>query len=849
MEDDLRSFQSVSIGLTSVESGRERFARDGLYHPPPLAYWRNNLTALSQHYNLYFVANRDSIAVYRPEFPFQKLRKLPSLLIPATLAQPLAEGYIDTYSPHTINHMIVGDLGSEEIVLVATDSGNVTAYFTKAIDEAIRRDPYRFSTNARSDYVGVRAFFTQWVYESAWGLSIHSKARMIAVSANTPHHVPSDDPCSKITVFAFALTEQSDSDRDPQDDDSIDIADHAKQPDWEEWQCKGGDPAPPPRDKNYKITLGGFEGHNHNIPSVSFVNTDDDNDGRWLLSTDIGGEMKMWLIWQGYCLKTWDFAEKRMRSGFFRRREGGWIVAALDPKAFRLARSMEQFCGHSKATKYAGHIGESYDLTNIVRLRTPGNSLAHPNINGAPLADAADEDGQETYDSWSDLGESDDDDVSSNAIMSVQNDGAEQAREPSATADQENGTGTDMEMADSVAASHSHTASDDAELARENEEADADSVQALLFDTEQSGPDDDDEEEDEEEDEDAEGHYGLSSEEQEGQSSNSHRSATSQSSLAQRNSEEAEDLAISEPNTIPPTYVQHPSEQAISSWMRKAAYRLFRSAAIRSEVPSIPTLHCTASNLRLLMAPEASAAHVFCANILKQALPENIEMTNHVQLDRINMIQQIPELGIVIIASQIGRCAICTLTRNEKTGDLGLRVDWILPSRKQELRHVRPYMPLLGIATSPVQGRFVGQNHKGRLDPEASNEWGSDGVVDGVPTTFDPAVVVVSEDELEHAYGSSGNTQHEIDEDMVEKSIKTSRSSTNSPPTSTAATSQTREWKKPRDMEPWIAGENSRRYRLMLTYLDMSVLTYEISRAVEREDVAQDEVSALESVD
>ncbi|KAK5216045.1 hypothetical protein LTR72_010921 [Exophiala xenobiotica] len=849
MEDDLRSFQSVSIGLTSVESGKERFTRDGLYQPPPLAYWRNNLTALSQHYNLYFVANRDSIAVYRPEFPFQKLHRLPSLLIPPTLAQSQAEGYMDTYFPHTINHMIVGDLGSEEIVLVGTDSGNVTAYFTKAIDEAIRRDPYRFSTNARSDYVGVRAFFTQWVYESAWGLSIHSKARMIAVSANTTRHVRSDDPCSKITVFAFALTEQSDSHGHPQDDhDSIDIADHAKQPDWEEWQCKGRDPAPPPRNKNYKITLGGFEGHNYNIPSISFVNTDDDNDGRWLLSTDIGGEMKMWLIWQGFCVKTWDFAETRMRSGFFRRREGGWIVAALDPKAFRLARSMEQFCGHSKMTKYAGNVGESYDLTNIVRLRTPGNSLAHPHINGALLADAADEDPQETYDSWSDLGESDDGNVDSNAIRSGRNDGAEQAREPAAPADQANEADTDVEMADSMTANHSYVTSNDAESVAESEEADSDSVQALLFDTEQSEPDDDDEEQEEEED--AEGHYESSSEEQEGQSfSSSHRTATTQSSLAQRNSEGAEDLGLSDPNANPPTYVQHPSEPAISSWMRKAAYRLFRSAATRSEVPSIPTLHCTASNLRLLMAPESSAAHVFCANILKQALPENIEMTNHVHLDRINMFQQIPELGIVIIASQIGRCAICTTTRNEKTGTLGLRVDWILPSRKQELRHVRPYMPLLGIATSPVQGRFVGHSHKGRMDPEASNEWGSDGVVDGVSTTFDPAVVVVSDDELEHDCASSGETQPAIDEYMVEKSMKTSRLSTNSPSTSSAATSQTREWKKPKRIEPWIACENSRRYRLMLTYLDMTVLTYEISRAVEKEDVAQDEVSALESVD
>ena len=32
---------------------------------------------------------------------------------------------------------------------------------------------------------------------------------MIAVSANKPHHVASQDPSAKVTVFAFALTSRS----------------------------------------------------------------------------------------------------------------------------------------------------------------------------------------------------------------------------------------------------------------------------------------------------------------------------------------------------------------------------------------------------------------------------------------------------------------------------------------------------------------------------------------------------------------------------------------------------------------------------------------------------------------
>jgi hypothetical protein len=186
MRHDGRSFRAVQIGLTSIETGKERFEREGIIVPPPLAYWRTNLTALSQRYNLYFVATKDTVAVYRPEFPFQKLRRLPALLIPPELAEPSAAGYIDPRTPHAVNHLIVGDLGSEEILLLSTDSGNVVAYHTKAIEDAIRRDPYRFSTDARSDTIGLRPFFSEWVHESAWGLAIHTQARMIAVSANTP---------------------------------------------------------------------------------------------------------------------------------------------------------------------------------------------------------------------------------------------------------------------------------------------------------------------------------------------------------------------------------------------------------------------------------------------------------------------------------------------------------------------------------------------------------------------------------------------------------------------------------------------------------------------------------------
>ena len=102
---------------------------------------------------------------------------------------------------------------------------------------------------------------------------------------------------------------------------------------------------------------------------------------------------------------------------------------------------------------------------------------------------------------------------------------------------------------------------------------------------------------------------------------------------------------------------------------------------------------------------------ILCQGIVRQTLPPRLRFLK--PFDRLNMIQQIPELGVVVVGSAAGRAAILTLTRMKHTDPplsalsalSGFRIDWIVPFKSQEDRGVRPEAPLMGIAVSPIQGQ------------------------------------------------------------------------------------------------------------------------------------------------
>jgi len=238
-------------------------------------------TALSQHYNLYFVAYRDEIYVYKPQFPAQALPDRPGLILRLPSSEPSLIGHLDPRHPHAVNNILVDDLGEEEIIACVCDDGDVLAYRTSAVFKAVERRNTHIELGCNDDE-SLRPFFNENVGMSAWGLAVHKASRMIAVSANT----------AEITVFAFALSTGS---VHSEDDDAPPAVEHlSEHTTWLKIAGKHEVLSSTQRSQNIRIVL---EGHRNNIPSIAFCNTHDDKEGRWLISTDIDGLMIVWEIW------------------------------------------------------------------------------------------------------------------------------------------------------------------------------------------------------------------------------------------------------------------------------------------------------------------------------------------------------------------------------------------------------------------------------------------------------------------------------------------------------------------------------------------------------------------------
>lgn len=782
MDNDERSYEPVHVDMIGIEDGFERFAKDGIAHLPPVAGWRNNLTALSQQYNLFFIASSSRIAVFQPDFPFQTLRSQYALLITPDLKNPQAHGHISSHrdgeDDHCINHIRVGSLGSQEVLVLATDSGNVSAYHTSAIVDAIHRASDRDSVNNTAELLGLRPFFSDWVQQSAWGIDIHKDARMIAVSANRPDPnrlAVSGDSMATVTVFAFALTPVLTTDSDSDESSSPLPAAHGHE--YNEWQLWSVNTAAdtPLRDRNYKIVLAGYDAHRHNIPNISFANSDNSS-SCWILSADITGFMKIWDIWRMQCIRTWFFGSTEgVPRPWLDHQYPGWNVIALDTTCFRLAHTNDEFIGAAKAPMYQGYMdrGRSYNLTNVVR-RLATNGPIHPSN-----TEVVDEEFL-----------SDNESIHSNAVLDDDNETQN---------DIEADNDTDTELDDqiqspieprSLGPDLSHIATDySAGGSRDIERFD----RSIIFNIE----------------------------------------SESESEEESSDEEDLESLQSDSPQSPP-------VNQQASRVQRHIRQRVTPLQNENMDLPNVAMIHCSDSHVRLLTSPRAKFPHWFCADMLKQILPQNVDTNiqgfNFAHMDRLIMHHSIPDLGVLLIATQAGRVAVCALTRHP-TGLLGMRVDCILPTRRQERKGRRPeFCTLVGLAVSPIQGRAEPPDESEFTNSTRFSTSAESGgtKIDGVDSTFDDEVVVLN--------GAKRVQRRGIKK--MRRSDKGSSSTSREDDDIEGPEIEKRPWLDKHfagsgigSGENWKATENSRRYRLMLTFSDLTVLTYEISRDVDRNNI------------
>lgn len=182
-------------------------------------------------------------------------------------------GTLDPECPHSVNHIVVDFLGELECIIIACDDGDVLGFWTHDVRSAIDR---RFIDGGPRTVVAaqheVRPFFQLNVHLSAWGLAIHTKARKVAISANS----------RAVTVISFALTENP-------DELKIEPSEH--------------------RFGNFTVQMKGF---GHNLPSIAFCNNDDDPEGRIVVTGeltgfvyvhDLKGPEQIKLMQAGFCRK------------------------------------------------------------------------------------------------------------------------------------------------------------------------------------------------------------------------------------------------------------------------------------------------------------------------------------------------------------------------------------------------------------------------------------------------------------------------------------------------------------------------------------------------------------------
>ncbi|KAJ5901170.1 hypothetical protein N7504_007163 [Penicillium tannophilum] len=726
----------------NVETQNDRFSLKNDQIAPTIATWRSNLAASSQRRNLLFAAYGSDIYVWVPTGPFQLLGTDPEMIIRPVMENPVASGYIDRSNPHTINNILVDDLGRDEILLLVTDSGNVCAYHVESIYSAVTRCASR-GDKRPFDGSEVTPFFVENVGMSAWGLATHKYARLIAVSANT----------GQITIFAFALVDstladdkngpQSSSDQDLGHLDRTWVHIHSLKQFRELRELMPVNH----RSRNLRLT---YRGHFDNIPSISFANFDLDPNGEWMVSTDISNRVIVWRVWDSL------YPNQVYYPGHPENNppQRGWTVLPLDPRTFKRHQSREEACGCEPKFDI---IGER-TILDLSRAVEEINDASQVFIFG---------DSEPRFP---------EDYTLPNEIFS-ENPHIGQDPRTSEQSNTENG-----------AARHDNSDTD------ADSEDEAKLPHAIRDNSRLSGLFEDDNE-----------HYRIA---------------------------------------------PHLHYSCVNDQLSDSGFDLLKDQAVHPRSPSFfPVIHFSEHHISLASYPLDSEYHLLCKNPLAQRSSPSIDI--HSACDRFNMVKYIPEVGIVVAASQKGRVAIISLTWQQEIG-FAFRVDWIVPFLTQEFHNQRPVIPLLGLAVSPMPGfenppdvpcvpqgidpadwlsfnyRSLDANEDDEVPSQPSSSSTSDHQKSDLVSRPNPTDQSMSssdsgpESESESVSESEPGPGSEADKSSEDISISDHFSHEHTLPELHAQASSGY-----RPDEPWHGSHPSRHYRLLLLYADHTVMSYE----------------------
>ncbi|KAK5118643.1 hypothetical protein LTR85_008108 [Meristemomyces frigidus] len=631
-----RSFEELSVVATGVQSFEGRFGKKRRYdydesNVPPISQWRCNLTGLSQEHNLYFVAYGTDIYVYVPQFPSQSVSGEPVLIVPSQPTSSGLRGYLDPAEPHSINNLLIQRLGNEEVVATVRDDGDVDALLVRHVVQAVERRAEPGSTiGAVADEV--RPIFQSNVGISAWGLAIHSQARILATSSNA----------HEVRVFKFGLLHDNEGGQEGPE---------------------AGRSASPQRNaegrgqRQMDVTQRVLNG-DANIPNIAFCNTGDDPEARWLLTTDVSGYCRVMDL---HSAQDADVTVQRFRFGRsfmsplagFDRINAGWSIMFLDTRSFQPERNFQAAVGLADDGGLPGGqaMNVTWDLSDTVDLLAENS----PALKRRKRRTEASQSGRR------------------------------QASEPIAIQGADPNPAADP-VQDEVTMQDIGVDTDDSQYA-------AQALMVSQMEVQGSGQLDDtmmDEDVTSDSEEDLADHP-----------------------FAFVNEDDPEDEGTEDSVSF----------SAIYGGKRIFGNQpyFFHEKGLCDDLPC-PILHASVKNVYLLQpSKQKYAAGAFSPPMVGMSNPLRQSIHGHLayleMFDRLNMTAYIPTLGLVVIASQKGRAMILSLTKlsrwarypaemqgERRKTNYAMRLDCILPFASQEEESARPFAPLHGIATAPVQG-------------------------------------------------------------------------------------------------------------------------------------------------